>query len=91
MRKIDALSKPGFLVFLGQAAIFETVEEAERAATTWIEEGDIKYATIIPNVGAVTSAVMETALVIVNRGVTEMAPEGAIKEGYLDVNPEVGG
>lgn len=91
MRKIDRLSAPGVLVFLGQPAVFDSIEEAERAAQAWVQEGDLKYATIIENViGDVDRTVMERAIVIVNRGVAEVTTEEAIKEGYLDVSPEVG-
>jgi hypothetical protein len=90
-KKTDRLSSPGILVFAGQAAIFESYEDAERYATSLVRDTDepIKYATILPNtqVGG-SHTLMESAVIIVDRGIVAVTSEDAVKDGYLDLDPD---
>jgi len=91
MRKINRLSAPGVLVFLGQPAIFDSMDAAEEYALRAVQEGDLKFATIVENaIDGADRTVMESALVVANLGIISLAAEEAIKEGYLDEDPEGG-
>lgn len=88
-KKESIIGKPGILVFLGQAVIFESYEDAEKYAERALEDGSLKFATIVPNSqSGGTRTVLDSAIVVVNRGVVAGIAEDALAEGYLCEDPE---
>lgn len=88
--KKEFLSKPGILVFAGTPRMFGSYEEAERYAESLVRDTDepIMFATILPNTQpGGDRTVMDTAVVVVDRGIVASTAQDAVDYGYL-ADPE---
>jgi hypothetical protein len=89
-KKHQYLSKPGILVFVGTPRLFGSYEEAERYAESMVRDTDepVQFATILPNTQpGGDRTVMDTAVVVVDRGIVASTAEDAVEYGYL-ADPE---
>lgn len=89
-KKNQFLSKPGILVFAGTPRLFDSYEEAERYAESLVRDTDepVTFATILPNSQpGGDRTVMDTAVVIVDRGIVASSADDAVEYGYL-ADPE---